>query len=129
VRDVALVSRRVAANGSIRVVRDDIMELGRFQEQVDVCRAANILNRTYFTDEVISAMAWNLSARLREGGVLVVCRSVNEGNGQRVNLASVLRKRDASLEVIGRLNGGCDVEDLLCAVRRPTAPPAERSSP
>jgi hypothetical protein len=121
VRDVGLVSRRVAANGDIRVIRDDIMESGRFHEQFDVCRAANILIRTYFTDEVLRGIAQNVLARLRDGGLLIVCRTVNETNGERVNLTTVLRKRDSALEVIGRLNGGCDVEDLVSAVREPAS--------
>jgi hypothetical protein len=116
VRGVALVSRRVAANGSVQVIRDDIMEPGRFHEQFDVCRAANILNRTYFSDEVLSTMKENLVARLRDGGLLIVCRTVNEMSGARVNLTTMLRKRNGALEVIDRLNGGCDIEDVVCAV-------------
>jgi hypothetical protein len=37
-------------------------------------------------------------------------------SGERVNLTTMLRKRNGALEVIGRLNGGCDIEDLVCAV-------------
>ena len=117
VRGVGLVSRRLAAHSHVRVIRDDITQPGRFPEQFDVCRVANILNRTYFSDEVLSAMKENLVARLRDGGLLIVCRTVDEMGGERVNLTTVLRKRNASLEVIGRLHGGCDIEDLVRAVR------------
>ena len=78
-----------------------------------MCRAANILNRTYFSDDVITVMAQNIAARVRHGGLLVVCRTINETAGRSMNLATVLRKNHASLEVIGRLNGGCDVENLV----------------
>ncbi len=117
VRRVALVSRLVAANRTIQVICDDILDGGTFVEQFDVCRAANIMNRQYFGDDVLTAMAHSLLARIREGGLLVVCRTVPTDEGYARNRASVLRKSAACLEVLARLNGGCDIEGLLCAPR------------
>jgi hypothetical protein len=117
VRHVGLVSRHVAANRTIRLIRDDIAEGGKFRKEFDVCRAANILNRCYFSDDVLLMMATNLSKRIRPGGLIIVCRTVNESNGYHVNLASVLRKHQSSLEVVARLNGGCDIEGLLTVLR------------
>jgi hypothetical protein len=115
---VPLVSSTVIANSNIRVIQDDIMEPGKFLGQVDICRAANVLNREYFPDKTIALMARNLLTRVRDDGLLVVCRTTNETANGRVNLATVLRKRSASVEVVGRLNGGCDVEDLLLSAAR-----------
>jgi hypothetical protein len=117
VRHVALVSRLVAANRTIRLIRDDIADGGKFREEFDVCRAANILNKSYFTDDVLRMMSRNLAARVRPGGLVVVCRTVSDTNGYHVNLASVLRKHHSSLEVVARLNGGCDIEGLLAVPR------------
>jgi hypothetical protein len=117
VRRVGLVSPRIAANRTIRVIRDDIAERGKFREEFDVCRAANILNRGYFTDDVLVVMATNLSARICPDGLIVVCRTVSDCSGHHVNRASVLRKHLSSLEVVARLNGGCEIEGLLAVLR------------
>jgi hypothetical protein len=114
VRPVGLVSRRLASRPTVQVVPDDIRRAGRFAGRADVCRAANVLNRSYFGDDEIRTMARNLLDRLTGGGLLAVCRTHEEG-GRHVNRATVLRKVDRSLEVVGRLNGGSDVEDLLLA--------------
>jgi glycosyltransferase involved in cell wall biosynthesis len=57
-------------------------------------------------------MARALRDRLVPGGLLVVCRTEARPDGD-VNLATVLRKAEGSLEIVARLNGGSDVEDLL----------------
>jgi hypothetical protein len=113
VRRVPLVSKAVIRNANIHVIEDDITDPGKFLGQVDICRAANVLNRTYFPDNTLALIARNLLSRVRNDGLLVVCRTTNETATGRVNLATVLRKRDGSVQVVGRLHGGCDVEDLL----------------
>ena len=77
VRPVELVSRHLVADASIRLVEDDVSLPGEFGQSFDVCRAANLLNRAYFPDDRLTAMATNLSARLRDGGLLVVCRTTD----------------------------------------------------
>ena len=59
-RLVGLVSRQLASSSAVRIVRDDIGGTDRFGEQADVCRAANVLNRAYFADDLIEIMARNL---------------------------------------------------------------------
>jgi len=120
VRPVGLVSRQLASSSEVQVVPDDIGRAGRFVGEVDVCRAANVLNRAYFADHQIETMARNLVDRLSAGGLLAVCRTCDEG-GRHVNRATVLRRMDGSLEVVERLNGGSDVEDLLLAAGRGAA--------
>ncbi len=113
-RPVGLVSRQLASRSTVRIVRDDIGRADRFEARADVCRAANVLNRAYFADDVIGTMARNLLARVSPGGLLAVCRTCDDG-GDHVNRATLLRKSDRSLEVVARLNGGSEVEDLLLA--------------
>lgn len=107
-----LVSHRVADHPAIQVIRDDIRDPARFTDKFDVCRAANILNREYFSDSELRLMVRNLQARLREDGLLVVCRSADQ-DGVCVNQATILRKTGHRIEVIASLNGGSEVEDLL----------------
>jgi len=122
-RRVALVSRRLAARPAVRLVVDDIAQSGRFAGEFDVCRAANVLNRSCFSDRELRAMAYNLRDRLAPGGVLIVCRTERAADGD-VNRATVLRKVEGSLEVVARLNGGSDVEDLLLLQEERRDPPA-----
>ncbi|MGP0049313.1 MAG: hypothetical protein ACLPZR_10780 [Solirubrobacteraceae bacterium] len=119
-REVGLVSRRLAPAiqrvdkrigiGDLTLVEDDITEPGQFRGEFDVCRAANIVNRGYFPDEVIRRIAANLFARLRDGGLLIVCQT---GNEDHITAATVFRRASNGAEIVRRVNGGCDVEPLL----------------
>jgi hypothetical protein len=111
-----LVSSAVRQSEKISFVQDDISVPGRFREEMDICRAANILNRSYFSDDEIRRMASNLVTRLRPGGLLVVCRTdeVSGAEGLPRNLVTVFEKTPRGLRSIARMNGGSDVEHLLC---------------
>lgn len=109
---VDLVSRRVLGRSNLHLVHDDIGRLGEFVGEMHACRAANVLNRDYFADDDIRAMARVLRARLRQDGLLIVGRTVEVGGVQK-NRATVFRRTDERMEVVARLNDGSDVEDLL----------------
>jgi len=108
-RPLDLVSRSLAGRANVRVVEDDVLSGDGFGRSFHVVRAANILNRTYFDDAKLSAILSNLRSRLLPGGLLVVCRT----DARRVNRATVFALDPRGrLEVVGRLNGGSDVESL-----------------
>jgi len=91
------------------LIEDDILTSKAFPAFFDVVRAANILNRDYFDDATLKLMLGNLRLRLARNGLLVVCRTDNEG----MNRASVFALRDCDhLEVVARLGAGSDIEDL-----------------
>jgi glycosyltransferase involved in cell wall biosynthesis len=121
-RPVRLVTRRLLNDSHVRLIRDDIAQPGRFIDQIDVCRAANILNRAYFSDSEIQSMARNLVARLRSGGLLIVCRTPDDA-GSRGNRTTVFRLNDGGLDVVARLNGGSEVEDLILSGSQEPAQP------
>jgi hypothetical protein len=127
VRSVDLVSRHLVADASIRLVEDDVSFPREFGQSFDVCRAANLLNRAYFPDNTLAAMAINLVARLRDGGLLVVCRTTDGDDGP-INQATVFRRSGPRLEVAERLNGGSEVEELLLSTDIPGVVP-EHASP
>ncbi|MHB1860013.1 MAG: hypothetical protein ACYCUM_07910 [Solirubrobacteraceae bacterium] len=112
IRRVGLISRQLAARAQFRIIQDDISKEPHCVQRFDVCRAANILNRSAFSDDAILSMVDNLFSRLRDGGLLVVCRTHHE-SGKQVNRATVLRKIGDTREVVAQLNGGSDVIDLL----------------
>ncbi len=108
-RPVTLLSRRLRQQPNIRLIEDNILINKAFPAFFDVVRAANILNRDYFDDATLKLMLGNLRVRLARNGLLVVCRTDNEG----MNRASVFGLRDCDhLEVVARLGGGSDIEDL-----------------
>ncbi len=106
-RPLQLVSPSV--RGRIEVVEDDILVNRSYQRCFHVVRAANILNRGYFDDATLTAMVTNLRERLRAGGVLVVCRTTDEGVNHGTVFALAANGR---LQVLARLNDGSEIEQL-----------------
>ncbi len=70
----------------------------------DVIRAANILTASYFSEAEIKRAIANLKGRLRPEGLLVLVRTQNE-----VNLVSIYRLHDDSLELVEHANGGVEI--------------------
>jgi hypothetical protein len=113
-RRVSLVSPVLLGRPDVEIIEDDLSrtELGR---RFTALRAANILNRTYFDEERIRNVLKRLRRRLVDGGLLIVCRTARPG----VNDASVFSlSPQREFTVIGRLNAGSDVEDLVLGLGR-----------
>lgn len=121
-RPVRLVTQRLLSDPTVSVIRDDITEPGRFLDQIDVCRAANILNRGYFSDSALQRIARNLVERLRPEGLLIVCRTPGDADCGG-NLTTVFRLSDGALHVIARLNGGNEIEELILSSLGPNPRP------
>jgi hypothetical protein len=76
----------------------------------DVIRAANVLNRSYFSDDTLRGMITGLLASLRPGGILVVAQSPPD----RANIATIFRGSPGQgLEIVARLGGGHEIEGLV----------------
>ena len=113
VRPVTLLSKRLGAFKNLEFIDDDILVDGRFPEKFHVLRAANILNLVYFDRSTLSTMVTNLQRRLHTGGLLVICRTIENG----LNHATLFRKTEASqFEVVARLHNGSEIEDLVLAM-------------
>jgi hypothetical protein len=109
-RHIELVSPRVRGCPAIDIVEDDIFvarpELrGRFH----VVRAANILNRGYFDDARLRAAVAGLRERLRPGGLLIVCRTLEDGS----NHGSFFKADGDGWTVIDRIGDGSEIERLI----------------
>jgi hypothetical protein len=109
-RHVELVTPSLRNCPAIDVVEDDIFArrqemAGRFH----ALRAANILNRAYFDDALIRAAVANLRERLRPGGLLIVCRTHDDGT----NHGTVLRRTDGQWIGTARIGSGSEIEDLV----------------
>jgi hypothetical protein len=109
-RPVELVSSRVRECPAIELVEDDIFvarpELrGRFH----AVRAANILNEGYFDDAQLRAAVATLRERLRPGGLLIVCRTHEDGR----NHGTFFRSERDGWTVVERIGGGSEIERLI----------------
>lgn len=95
---------------SVEIVEDDVLAPGAFANRFDVVRAANVLNRYYFSEATLREMAANLRRRLKRRGMLVVCRT----DERNVNHATVfLADEPPRLEVLCRIGDGSEIEELF----------------
>ena len=115
-RPLKLMSTSLTAIPHVEVVEDDILISKRYAACFHAVRAANILNRVYFDDTTLTTMLLNLRCRLISGGLLIVCRTNEEG----LNNATVFKLgRDGIFAVVARLNDGSEIESLALALPAP----------
>lgn len=108
--EVPLVVSGVLMNPAIEVCSDDIFcDDPTYHGRFHVIRAANILNRVYFSEDKLAVGVTNLSRRLREGGILAVCRTMSDGS----NHGSLLQLTRGRLAKIEQFGNGSDV-DYMC---------------
>jgi hypothetical protein len=109
-RRTALLSPRVQIRQNFIAVEDDITVDELNGECFEVIRAANILNRAYFDASTLSTILLNLRARLVPHGLLVVCRTNDDGE----NHATIFALEDSgSFRVLARLGRGSEIESLV----------------
>jgi hypothetical protein len=111
-RPVPLVVPELRARGEIELVQDDITAPGRFAGTFDVVRAANLVQPGYFDEETMRTILTNLRERLRNGGLLVLCRTTAE----RDNRATIFRRRGERFLAEASLNGGSEVSELVLSL-------------
>jgi hypothetical protein len=110
IRDaVRLLSTRLVDYPHLQVIEDDL-SLNRhcaFQRAFHVIRAANVLNRAYFSEPVLRQMLNNLRQRLKDNGLLIICRTTSDG----INKATIFRAvKGDRLVPLAQLRGGVEVE-------------------
>lgn len=115
-KPVQMITRSLPPNDAITFVQDDIMRqspdfVGRF----DLVRAANILNKNYFSADQIRSAVTNIRAYLRGRGSLLVVTRTNEKGENGGTLFEV--GGDGSLAVLMRVGAGSEVEELVLASR------------
>jgi hypothetical protein len=109
---VSLLTRKMTKQNSLRVIEDDLAagDKPEFVQAFHVVRAANILNRAYFADATLLQMLSKLTNRLKPNGVLIVCRTNDEG----INNGTIFRLVEAGrFQVLNRIGSGSEIEDLL----------------
>jgi hypothetical protein len=83
-------------------------------EACDVIRTMNIFNRSYFSDEQLSAGANAIFKSLRPGGIWIVGRTLEEDFSNHVTL---LRRGESAWETLERIGKGAEIEGLVLGAR------------
>jgi hypothetical protein len=79
-------------------------------EACDVIRTMNIFNRSYFSDEQLSAGAKAIFKSLRPGGMWILGRTLEEDFSNHVSL---LRRGEGGWETLERIGMGAEIEGLV----------------
>ncbi|MBW4518521.1 MAG: hypothetical protein KME16_02145 [Scytolyngbya sp. HA4215-MV1] len=111
-----LVSPRLKKEPGLTIIEDDILlnDDPSLEKRFHLIRATNILNKTYFDQKTILRALDNLHSRLVDHGVLVVCRT--EDNG--INHGTIFKlNANRRFEIEKRLGKGSEIEDLVLEIR------------
>jgi len=101
------LKRRIESDSKIIVMEYDILRAWP-NEPVDIIKAANVLNKCYFSDSEIKMAITNLRNALKIGGKLLIT------DNRSVEKVSMLYKsKDGSLVLEKQLNGGTEIENLV----------------
>jgi hypothetical protein len=109
---VALLTKRLSQNESLRVIEQDLLapDPPEFSNAFHVVRAANILNRSYFSDRILIQIINKLKKNIRPNGLLVVCRTEHNG----VNDATLFHlDPGGKFRAVLRFGAGSEIEDLV----------------
>jgi hypothetical protein len=112
---VTLLTKRLVQHESVQLIEDDLLAANRpeFKEAFHVVRAANILNRVYFSDPVLVQIVKKLKASLKPNGLLVICRTEDNGD----NNATLFQfTTDSKFRVLLRLGRGSEIEELVTGI-------------
>jgi hypothetical protein len=115
---VTLLTRRFAPRDSLHLLEEDLLAADHpeFKGAFHVVRAANVMNRSYFCQAQLLRIIDNLKERMKDNGLLVVCRTDDSG----LNHASICQRTGGGFHLLHRLGNGSEIEDLLITA---TAPP------
>lgn len=109
---VKLITPRLYKHSNIVVQKDDITQYNhQFNEKFNFIRAANILNKGYFTEAVLVSIIGNIKRYLtRPTGALLVVRTHENG----INHGSLFNIESAGTgKVIRRFGEGSEIEDIV----------------
>ncbi len=109
---MSLVAAELRDRPDVEVVQDDITIPGRFHSKFDIVRAANLVQHSYFDEETRKRVLVNLRDRVREDGILLICRTAEDG----VNHATIFRRSGDRLLAEASINSGAEVAGLVLSI-------------
>lgn len=109
---VKLVTPRLLASSSIVLCNDDISRYNpAFAGKFDLVRAANILNKGYFTPAVLSTMLANIRRYLRGPRSMLFVVRTHDDNRNHGSLFCL--GDDHRFTLVWRLGDGSEIEDVV----------------
>ncbi len=108
---VELFTSALKNTSDIDFAEEDIL-LPPFENEInkyDVIRAANILNKVYFSNDGLEMILSNLASQLKTGGILAVCKTDDAGK----NHAGIFTKKDNGFILLQNMNGGTEIENIV----------------
>ena len=78
----------------------------------DIVRCMNVLNLCYFSRDMIISAIRNIALSLREGGILQLGRTENNGK----NRVSFYMKTKNKFKVVREISGGYDLKDIVLSL-------------
>lgn len=109
---VRLISPRLAKRTDIKMIEDDILiRSPSFLRSFDLVRAANILNRDYFSESSLFRAIGNIHSYLRGPGAMFLITRTDASS----NNAGTLFELDDQLkfEVVKQVGGGSEIEEWI----------------
>jgi len=108
-----LICPQLRGRQNVVIEEDDILQppTPARSKAADVIRLANIMQRTYFSDDQLRTIAENVRARCRgDGAFVVLCR--NRGLSLE---GSILRASSSGFVILDRLGPGSEAERYFCS--------------
>ena len=114
--EIKLVTHRLRDNPDIELLDDDILAPtpAHLQRRFEVIRAANILNRGYFSKEQLRTAVTHLRDRLvGDGSFFLVVRTdeTATNNGTLFSLSA-----DGTFRAVERIGSGSEIEDIILSL-------------
>jgi len=111
--EISLINPRVQDEGAIHVIEGDMFDRNEsFVDAIDVVRACNVLNLSYFSEERIKRALSHFHSYLRADGLLLVSRNFDPDSGN-VERGSVWRRADTGFEPLEDFGGGSDIAYIV----------------
>ena len=80
-------------------------------EQPNVVKVANVLNKIYFSDELIIKSLQNIFSVLSEGGLLLIAENRKEEK------AALYQKKGFKFELVSSTKARVEIDDLVQQIR------------
>lgn len=109
-REISLMApsiRSLQSSNDLKVIDYDIFS--EPIQQFDFVRCMNVLNRSYFSDNLLVVGLSNLVHSLQQDGLLLIGRT----DKSNVNKATLFKKVDECLVVLSHFSGGTEIYDLF----------------
>ena len=115
--EILLLSPRMSRCPEISCVEEDIFSpnIAEFTSRFDVIRAANILNKNYFSDAKLCLGIENLKSYLIGPGCFLVVNRTHEDSTNHATIFVLSEER--SFEVVDRVGNGSEIENLVLGRR------------